>query len=32
MPTYTYFVALGVMIVGAWLCAADEPVFHRKKK
>jgi drug/metabolite transporter (DMT)-like permease len=32
MPTYTYFVALGVMIIGAWLCAADEPVFHRKKK
>ena len=29
-------VALGVMIVGAWLCAADEPVFpvsgKRKKR
>ena len=32
MPTYTYFVALGVMIIGAWLCAADEPILHRKKK
>jgi drug/metabolite transporter (DMT)-like permease len=36
IPPYTYFVALGVMIVGAWLCAADEPVFpvsgKRKKR
>ena len=31
LPPYTYFIALGVMIVGAWLCAADEPVFKRKK-
>ncbi len=31
MPPYTYFLALGLMIVGAWLCAKDEPVFKKKK-
>ena len=29
-PPYTYFVALACMIVGAWLCAKDEPVFKKK--
>lgn len=28
--TYPYFIALAVMIVGAWLCASDEPLFKRK--
>ena len=32
MPRHLYFVALGLMIVGAWLCAKDEPIFHRKHK
>ena len=32
MPRYTYFVALGLMIVGAFLCASDEPLFKRKKQ
>lgn len=32
LPAYTYFIALGLMSVGAWLCAKDEPVFKRKKK
>jgi drug/metabolite transporter (DMT)-like permease len=31
MPALTYFVALGLMIVGAWLCAKDDPLFHKKK-
>lgn len=31
-PTYPYFVALALMIVGAWLCAKDEPLFEKKKK
>lgn len=28
---YTYFIALGLMIVGAWLCSSDEPIIKRKK-
>lgn len=31
-PHYTYFIALGLMIIGAWLCAGDEPVFRKKGK
>lgn len=32
LPRYTYFVALALMIVGAFLCASDEPLFKRKTK
>ncbi len=32
MPHYTYFIALGLMIVGAWLCSSDEPLFKKTKK
>ena len=32
LPRYTYFVALALMIVGAFLCASDEPLFKRKEK
>lgn len=31
LPPYTYFIALGLMIVGAWLCSSDEPIINRKK-
>lgn len=31
MPPYTYFIALAFMIVGAWLCSSDEPLFKIKK-
>ncbi len=31
-PHYTYFIALGLMIVGAWLCSRDEPVFKGRKR
>ncbi|MBQ8431519.1 MAG: DMT family transporter [Clostridia bacterium] len=31
-PPVTYFLALGLMIVGAWLCAKDEPLFSKKKR
>lgn len=31
LPPYTYFVALVLMAVGAWLCANDEPLFVKKK-
>lgn len=31
MPSYIYFAALGLMIVGAWLCSKDEPIFRKKK-
>lgn len=32
IPTYTYFIALGLMVVGAWLCSKDEPIFKKKSK
>jgi len=32
MPPVTYFVALGLMIIGAWLCSRDEPLFKKKKQ
>lgn len=32
VPHYTYFIALGLMVVGAWLCSNDEPVFKKKNK
>ena len=31
LPTYTYFIALGVMMLGAYLCASDEPIFKKRK-
>ena len=30
MPKYTYFIALALMVVGAWLCSSDEPIFKKK--
>lgn len=32
IPHYTYFIALGLMIVGAWLCSKDEPILKRNRK
>ena len=32
VPPYTYFIALALMIVGAWLCSCDEPVFVKRSK
>lgn len=29
LPPYTYFLALGLMAVGAWLCSSDEPIIKR---
>lgn len=31
LPHYTYFIALGLMVVGAWLCASDEPLFRKRR-
>lgn len=31
MPKYTFFVALGLMAAGAWLCSSDSPVFKSSK-
>lgn len=31
LPPYTYFLALALMIIGAFLCASDKPLFGRKK-
>jgi hypothetical protein len=27
-----FFIALFIMVIGAWLCAEDRPIFKRKKK
>ncbi len=33
MPHYTYFIALGLMAIGAWLSSQDKPLFkHRSKE
>ncbi len=29
MPPYTYFAALALMVVGAWLCSSDKPIFKK---
>ena len=31
VPYYTYFAALGLMIVGAWLCSSDEPILKKNR-
>lgn len=31
MPHYVYFIALGCMVIGAWLSAKDEPIFKKRK-
>ena len=30
LPHYTYFIALGLMILGAWLCSSDKPLFKKR--
>ena len=32
MPHYTYFIALGLMAIGAWLSSQDKPLFKRHGK
>ena len=32
VPHYTYFIALGLMVVGAWLCSSDESILKKKNK
>jgi drug/metabolite transporter (DMT)-like permease len=32
VPRNTYFIALGLMIVGAWLCSGDDPIFKRNHR
>lgn len=31
-PSYTYFIALGLMAIGAWLASDDKPLFNRRKR
>lgn len=31
LPQYTYFIALGIMVMGAWLCSSDEPIIKQTK-
>lgn len=30
-PSYGYFAALGFMVIGAWLCSEDKPIFGKRK-
>ncbi len=30
LPNYTYFIALALMVIGAWLCSQDKPLFKKK--
>lgn len=30
LPHFTYFISLGFMGIGAWLCSKDEPIFKRR--
>ncbi len=32
LPHFTYFIALAVMALGAWLASSDKPIFKRKKE
>lgn len=32
LPSYTYYIALALMAIGAWLCSKDEPLFKAKNK
>ena len=32
IPDITYFIALGFMIIGAWLSSQDKPLFKKKHK
>lgn len=32
MPSYTFFVALSLMAVGAWLCSSDKPILGRSNR
>ncbi len=32
VPPYTYFFALGLMVIGAWLCSSDAPLFSKNRK
>lgn len=31
IPTFTYFIAICIMIIGAWLSSSDKPIFNRKQ-
>ena len=31
IPAYTYFIALALMMLGAWLAAQDKPLFRKKR-
>lgn len=30
-PPYTYFIALGLMVIGAWLCSSDKPLLGKNR-
>lgn len=32
VPPITYFIALVLMLIGAWLCAEDEPIIKKKQR
>lgn len=32
IPPYTFFIALILMIIGAWLCSSDRPIFKKRQE
>ena len=32
IPAYTYLIALILMIIGAWLCSGDSPIFKKRNR
>ena len=32
LPSYIYLIALLLMLVGAWLCSKDEPLFKGRRQ
>ena len=32
LPVYSFWIALVLMAIGAWLCSDDKPIFKRKEK
>ena len=32
LPSVLYFAAFALMVIGAWLCAKDEPIFKKREK
>ena len=32
LPQVTYYIGLGLMMIGGWLSSSDQPLFRKKKE